>query len=142
MNTTTPAIKALARRLIAFEATRNPSDGPVGTTSRACDALRGPLAKFVGAAGFCSLLSRALAIAKAEIPSLNSVQVRPDGSLEGLEGVEQNQDAAADAGAVVVTQLLGLLVMFVGEPLMIRLVQDAWPDATEAETDRMGEVQS
>ncbi len=140
MNTTTPAIKALARRLIAFEATRNQSDGPVGATSRACDALRGPLAKFVGATGFCSLLSRALAIAKAQIPSLGSVQVRPDGSLEGLEGVEQNQDA--DAGAVVVTQLLGLLVMFIGEPLMIRLVQDAWPDATEAETDRMREVLS
>ena len=137
MNTIPPAIKALARRLIAFEATRNPSDGPVGATSRACDALRGPLAKFVGADGFRSLLSRALALAKVEIPSLGSVQMRPDGSLEGLEGVEQNQDA----GAVVVTQLLGLLVMFIGEPLMIRLVQDAWPDATVAETDRMGEVQ-
>ena len=137
MNTIPPAIKALARRLIAFESTRNPSDGPVGATSRACDALRGPLAKFVGADGFRSLLSRALALAKVEIPSLGSVQMRPDGSLEGLEGVEQNQDA----GAVVVTQLLGLLVMFIGEPLMIRLVQDAWPDATVAETDRMGEVQ-
>jgi hypothetical protein len=140
MNTTTPAMKDLARRLIAFEATRNPSAGPVGATWRACEALRGPLAKFVGMAGFRSLLSRALAIAKAEIPSLGSVQVRPDGSLEGLEGVEPNQDA--DAGAVVVTQLLGLLVTFIGEPLTLRLVWDAWPDATEAETDRMGEGQS
>ena len=137
MNTIPPAIKALARRLIAFESTRNPSDGPVGATSRACDALRGPLAKFVGADGFRSLLSRALALAKVEIPSLGSVQMHPDGSLEGLEGVEQNQDA----GAVVVTQLLGLLVMFIGEPLMIRLVRDVWPDATVAETDQMGEVQ-
>jgi hypothetical protein len=140
MNTTTSANKDLARRLIAYEATRNSSDGPLGAALQACETLRGPLVKFVGAAGFRSLLSRALAIAKAEIPSLGAVQVRPDGSLEGLEGVEQNQDA--DAGAVVVTQLLGLLVMFIGEPLMIRLVQDAWPDATEAETDRMGEGQS
>ena len=31
-------------------------------------------------------------------PGFGSVQMRPDGSLEGLEGVEQNQDA----GAVVV----------------------------------------
>ncbi len=140
MNTTTPAIEDLARRLIAFESTRKPSDGPVGATLRACEALRGPLAKFVGMAGFRSLLSRALAIAKAEIPSLGSVQVRPDGSLEGLEGVEQNQDA--EAGAVVVTQLLGLLVTFIGKPLMLRLVHDAWPDATEAETGRIGEGQS
>jgi hypothetical protein len=140
MNTTSPAMKDLARRLIAFEATRDPSDGPVGATLRACDALRGPLAKFVGLAGFRSLLSRALAIAKAEMPSLGSVGVRSDGSLEGLEGVEQNQDA--EAGAIVVTHLLGLLVSFIGEPLMRHLVQDAWPAATEAEIDRIGEVQS
>ena len=139
MNTTTPANRDLARRLIAYEATRNSSDGPLGATLRACESLRVPLAKFVGAAGFCSLLSRALAIAKAEIPSLGSVQVRPDGSLEGLEGVEQNQDA--DAGAVVVTQLLGLLVTFIGEPLTLRLVRDAWPDAPAAETDRSAEGQ-
>ena len=140
MNTTTPAIKDLARRLIAFEATRNPSDGPVGAALRACETLRGPLAKFVGVVGFRSLLSRALAMATFSKPSLTSLRVRPDGSLEGLEEVDQDQ--AADAGSVVVTQLLGLLAIFIGEPLMIILVQDAYPDATEAETDRMGEVQS
>lgn len=140
MSTTTPAIKALARRLIAFEATRNPSDGAVGAALRACETLRGPLAKFVGLAGFLSLLSRALVIAKAESPSLGSVQVGPDGSLDGLEGVEQNQDA--DAGAVVVGHILGLLVTFIGEPLTLRIVHDAWPDATEGETDRIGDGQS
>jgi len=138
MNTTSPAMKDLARRLIAFEATRDPSDGPVGAMLRACDSLRGPLAKFVGVAGFRSLLSRALVISKAENPSLAAVQVRPDGSLEGLEEVEQNQDA----GAVIVSQLLGLLVTFIGEPLTLRLVCDACPDATEAETDRSGEEES
>jgi hypothetical protein len=37
-----------------------------------------------------------------------------------------------------VAQLLGLLVTFIGEPLTLRLVRDAWPDApipaTGAET--------
>ena len=140
MSSITPAIKELARRLIAFEATREPSDGAVGAAMRACGTLRGPLAKFVGMAGYRSLLSRALAMAKAEVPSLGPAQVRPDGSLEGLEGVELSQDA--DAGAVVVTQLLGLLVTFIGEPLTLRLVSDAWPDATEAATDPFGEGQS
>src|SRR3954452_21833862 len=133
MNMTTPAIKDLARRLVAFEATRKPSEGAVGAALRACERLGGPLAKFVGPVGFRSLLSRAVAIAKAEIPSLEAVQVRPDGSLDGLDEVEENQDA----GAVVVTQLLGLLVTFIGEPLTLRLVHDAWPD--EAEKDRIGE---
>lgn len=136
MNSTTPAIMELARRLIAFEATRNPSDGAVGAALRACETLRGPLTKFVGVAGFRSLVSRALAIAKAECPSLGPVRVGPDGSLDGLEGVEQDRDA--DEGAVVVGHILGLLVTFIGEPLTLRLVHDAWPDATEAERGRIG----
>lgn len=139
MNTTTPTIKELVRRLIAFEAMRKPSDGPGGATLRACETLRGPLAKFVGVAGFRSLLSRALVLAKAEISSLEAVQVGPHGSLEGLGECEQNYDA--DAGAAVMAQLLGLLVTFIGETLTLRLVHDVWPDATEAEIDRIGEGQ-
>ncbi len=139
MNTTTPAIMDLARRLIAVETTRNPPDGAVGAALRACEALRGPLAKFVGLAGFHSMLSRAVMMAKDEFPSLGSVHVGPDGSLKGLGEGEQHQDA--DAGAVVLAQLLGLLATFIGEPLTRRLVRDAWPDATEAETDRTGEGQ-
>lgn len=137
MNSATPAITELARRLVAFEATREPAPGAVGAVSRACETLRGPLAKFVGVAGYRSLLSRALAMAKAEVPSLGPVRVLPDGSLGGLEGVERNEDT--DAGPVVVAQLLGLLVTFIGEPLTLRLVSDAWPDATEVEKDRFGE---
>jgi hypothetical protein len=76
-------------------------------------------------------------MAKADVPALGPVRVLPDGSSGGLEGVEQHQDS--DAGLVVVAQLLGLLVTFIGEPLTLRLVGDAWPDATEGENDRFGE---
>jgi len=34
-----------------------------------------------------------------------------------------------------VAHLLGLLVTFIGEPLALRLVGDAWPDAAVDETD-------
>jgi hypothetical protein len=140
MTPTTPAVKALARRLIAFEATREPSCGGGGAAVRACETLRGPLAKFVGVAGYRSLLSRAVAMAKAEAPALGPVQVLPDGSLEGFGGGDPNQEA--EGGAVVVARLLGLLVTFIGEPLTLRLVGDAWPDANEAETDRTDEGRS
>ena len=133
MKTTTPAIENLARRLIALEAARDPSDGLVGAAVPACEKLRVPLARLVGVAGFRSLLSRALAMAKAEVPSLETLQVRPDGSLEDLDEVGRPQDA--EAGAVVLAQLLGLLVTFIGEPLMLRLVSDAWPDAAGAGID-------
>jgi hypothetical protein len=133
MNRTTPAIQDLARRLIALEAARDPSHGSVGAAVRACEKLRVPLAKLVGVAGFRSLLSRAMAVAKAEVPSLDAVQVRPDGSLVGLDGIGRTQDA--EAGTVVVTQLLGLLATFIGEPLTLLLVSDAWPDAAAAGID-------
>jgi hypothetical protein len=99
---------------------------------RVCEKLRLPLARLAGAAGFRSLLSRAVAMAKAEVPSLAAAQVRADGSLEGLDGPGPDQDAGAggEAGVVVVAQLLGLLVTFIGEPLTLRLVRDAWPDAS------------
>ena len=86
-----------------------------------------PLAKFVGVAGFCSLQSRALAMAKAEVPSLATVHLRSDGSLEGFDRIEQTQEP--EAGVIVMAQLLGLLVTFIGEPLTLRIVRDAWPDS-------------
>jgi hypothetical protein len=132
MNTATPAIRDFARRLVALEAARaEPTVTGASEVVRVCDKLRLPLSKLAGEAGFRSLMSRALAIAKAEIPSLVAMQVRADGSLEGLDPTGQGPDVGADeqAGFVVVAQLLGLLVTFIGEPLMLRLVSDAWPDA-------------
>ena len=36
---------------------------------------------------------------------------------------------------MIVAQLLGLLVTFIGEPLTLRLVRDAWPNASVAGLD-------
>ena len=52
MNTATLAMKDLARRLIAFETARDPSDGLVVEAVLACEKLRAPLAKLAGVAGF------------------------------------------------------------------------------------------
>jgi hypothetical protein len=54
MNTATPAIQDLARRLIALGAARDPSDGLVGEAVRAREKLRVPLAKLAGEPGFRS----------------------------------------------------------------------------------------
>jgi hypothetical protein len=132
MNTAAPAIQNLARRLIAIESARDPSDGLVGGAVRACEKLRVPLGKLAGVAGFRSLMTRAMALATSEVPWLDSVPVRADGSLEGFDAARLHQGTAAggEAGVVVVAQLLGLLVTFIGEPLTRRLVRDAWPDAS------------
>jgi hypothetical protein len=143
MTTVFPAIENLARRILAVEAARATAiDTQVDVAVRVCEMLQVPLSKFTGSAGFWSLLSRAVVLAKAEVPALSTVQVRPDGSLAGFEEIKQDPNAGEhDAGAfeqgrvALVAHLLGLLATFVGESLTQRLVCDAWPDASIDKTD-------
>jgi hypothetical protein len=138
MSTASPAIRDFARRLIVVEAARDESPVAGGSKAvRVCEKLRLALSKLAGVAGFISLMSRAVAMAKAEVPLLVVVQVRADGSLEGFDGLGHDQDAGAgsEAGVVVVAQLLGLLVTFIGEPLTLRLVYNAWPEASVTGVD-------
>lgn len=143
MTPTTPAIQDLARRLIAAEAARNTSEAPLSAV-RTCEKIRLPLVKLAGVAGFRSLMARALALATAELPWLHPVHVRSDGSLEGFDAATGDKDAAqaAEAGVVVVAQLLGLLVTFIGEPLTMSLVCDVWVDLPLDGTNRRVEDQS
>jgi hypothetical protein len=138
MSTAPPETRDFARRLIAREAARDKPPVMGGSAAvRVCEKLRLPLARLAGTEGFRSLLSRAVALARAEVPSLDAVVVRADGSLEGLDGAGDGRDAGAggEAGVVVVARLLGLLVTFIGEPLTLGLVRDAWPEAPATGAD-------
>ncbi len=53
---------------------------------------------------------------------LNVVEVRIDGSLEGLKG------DVTRANTVLIAYLLSLLITFIGDALLLRLLQDVWPD--------------
>lgn len=132
-----PATQDLARRLIALEAAggANSHEGRLEVV-RVCEKLRMLLAKFFGLDGYRSLLMRALAMAKAECPALEPVQVQPNGSLEGIGPKD------ADAAFVVLVHLLGLLVEFVGEHMTYRLVLDGWHNPTSGETDSSVEERS
>jgi hypothetical protein len=133
MSTASPENQDLARRLLAFEVKHdNASDARLHVAVQVIEELRIHLIKLAGVVGFRSLLSRALTLAKSEVPSLEMVQIRADGSLEGLEEIAQSQEAGAaeDAGLILVAHLLELLVTFIGQPLTLGLVRDAWPDAS------------
>lgn len=118
-----PETRELAEQLVAWEA-RSPSVSTANGLEicRVCEKLRRPLVTLTGTAGFSSLLSRALTLARGEAEALRDVQVKPDGSLEGLEG------EAAQAYTVLVGYLLALLMTFIGETLTMRLLHDVWPD--------------
>ena len=102
------------------------------------------LVRLTGVDGFRSLLSRALTLAKKEVPSLNMIQIAADGSVKGFGGLEQSEvtGAAEQAGIVLVAHLLELLVTFIGAPLTLRLVYDKWPDASMEGADSRTEEKS
>ena len=128
-----PESRYLAQRLLSYEvvAGKN-SESTESAAFRVCAKLRRPLITLAGVAGFRSLLSRALTLARADAPSLSAVQVAADGSLKGLDELEPqiDKEQARDGGAILITQLIGLLLTFIGEGLTLRLVQDVWPEAT------------
>jgi hypothetical protein len=136
MSTNPLAIQNLSRQLLDFEMTRSKPSVDASAMVRVCEKMRGKFSKFMGVIGFSSLLSRALVLAKADVPLLSGVQVRADGTFEGLNEIEQNSDSAAveNAGIVLLTQFLGMLVLFIGETLTLRLVRDVWPDASMDKT--------
>ena len=126
------ASRHLAQRLLTYEALAGRNSEPTESAAfRVCEKLRRPLITLAGVAGFRSLLARALTLAKAEAPSLGALQVAADGSLKGLDELEPpiDKEQARDGGAILIAQLIGLLLTFIGEGLTLRLVQDVWPEA-------------
>jgi hypothetical protein len=125
-------MRNLAQRLLAVEAAnRSATHAHVHEAVRVCEKLRISLIRLAGSDGFASLLRRTLALARAEVPALERVTVNPDCSMEGLEElVADAPGGGADAPVAITAHLLELLVTFIGEPLTLRLVRDAWPDAS------------
>jgi hypothetical protein len=80
----------------------------------------------VGVDGFQALASRALALAKSESPRLGAVQLTANGGLRGLGEVESqtNTDEDGDVGTILIAQLLGLFLTFLGEATTLRLIED------------------
>jgi hypothetical protein len=127
-----PKSRHLAQRLLTYEAAAGENSEPCeSAAARVFARLRRPLTTLAGVAGFRSLLSRALTLARVEAPSLSAVQVAVDGSLEGLDGLASQTDRgqAKDGGAILIAHLIGLLLTFIGEGLTLRLVKDIWPGA-------------
>ena len=117
----------LARSLVACETDATASSLQTQpATVRVYERLRWQLGAPVGIDGFQALASRALALAKSESPQLTAVQVTANGSLRGLGEVESQTSAHEDgeAGIILIAQLLGLFLTFLGEATTLRLIED------------------
>jgi len=123
-----PTTRELAQRLLTHEGVETgPAITDMQAVCRVCDKLRRPLTTLAGAAGFRSLLARALTLAKQESPVLSAWEVQADGSLQGLNG------EAAQSGGVLIAHLIGLMITFIGESLTLRLLHDVWLDLPDSE---------
>jgi len=133
-------MRDLAQRLLAYEAFADVTYVPADSaTLRVYEKLRKGLGEFAGVAGFHSLASRALALARTEAPSLGAVRVSEDGTLHGLDEIEHPLDIdkvqagefpACEGGIILIARLLGLLHLFLGEALTLSLLRVTWQGAT------------
>jgi hypothetical protein len=140
-------MRDLAQQLLTYEANAGKTSEPMESAIlRVYERLRQSLSDFAGTAAFQSLAYRSLAMARSEMPSLRAVQIAADGSLKGLghglgQGMSEfgpqiefekdraGENRVADEGIVVIARLLGLLLIFLGEPITLRLLRNAWPGA-------------
>jgi CheY-like chemotaxis protein len=129
-NNTTPNLKECGRRLLAYEAAAARATGAKGSAaSSVLGKLRGPLRSLTGIGGYIPLMSRALVLAGAEVPWLRALEIKVDGSLEGLDILEADLDprTITEGETVLVSQFLGLLVLLVGAALTLPVLQTIWP---------------
>jgi hypothetical protein len=117
----------LARSLVACEADASTTSVETeAATLRVYERLRRQLCAPVGVEGFQALASRALTLAKSESPRLSAVQVTANGDLRGLgePGSQADADEDGEVGVILIAQLLGLFLTFLGEATTLRLIED------------------
>lgn len=128
----------LAQRLLIGEAAAGKTSvSRESMVLRVYEKLRHYLCALAGVAGFHALASRALTLAKAKVPSLRTMQIAADGSLQVLSEAESDSDKrqSGESEIILISELLGLLHAFIGEALTLRLLKDAWPNAVFDDCD-------
>ncbi|HUP92346.1 MAG TPA: hypothetical protein VM074_08875 [Solimonas sp.] len=138
MSRATLRMRLVAKRLMRHEAHARPSAaGVVPAAFQVCEQLRPSLAMLTGAAGYRALLGRALVLASANVAWLRALHVRSDGSLEGWDelAAQVGTKQAVEGAVELVAQLLGLLAVFIGETLTLRLIGEVWPKVALGDLD-------
>ncbi len=62
---------------------------------------------------------------------LQSVRVLSDATLDGFSetALQHPVQAVVEGSTALLAQLIGLLIVFIGEALTLCIVHDVWPDA-------------
>jgi len=84
----------------------------------------------MGNGGFRALLTRALALAQADVPWLRAAYVNADGIVDGMDkpGTRISPEQLVEGSSVLLAHLLGLLVTFIGAALTLNMMREVWPE--------------
>jgi hypothetical protein len=140
-----PQMRSIAKLLMDSEAPRDTSaEADNSSAFKATQKLRVHLSMLMGLGGFQALLSRALLLATTEVPWLTTVRVVAGGELEGLTRAKATVDAAefSEGELVLLAELLGLLVAFIGPSLTLRLIGQQWPQLSFNDTELSNTVKN
>lgn len=137
MNRATPKLRDFAERLILIDVKDGKSPAPKPrAVFTVLDRLRPCLVQIVGDLGFRGVLSRALASANSDVAWLRAVHIKPDNSLDGVDGLDEleakvNPQEVAEGRVVLLAEFFGLLVELIGERLVLQLVHTAMPNVSK-----------
>lgn len=133
------SIQTRAKQLLDLETRGTDINSmPFQKTILVCEKLRVPLAKLAGVEGYSLLLKRALSLAAVKVDWLKDISIQDNGTFAGFETVQVSLrlDQIEAGNCAIVTEFLELLATFIGEPLMVVLLKDAWPDIIQMRTEK------
>ena len=125
-----PATRAIARRLLASAAAEGQSAGDaVASTLSAYANVRVRFSQFLGPAGFDALMSRSLTIASSERKEFSGLRLDSEGIVQGLREYAEGRPVKEVLAALedLLANFIDLLSTFIGEDLTQRLTTDSGP---------------
>lgn len=142
MNGAALKMRTWSQCLIAYEVgAKQSSEKEAPAAFVACEKLSPHLATFMGTTGVHALVSRAHALARGEVSSLEAVSINSEGIPERLSEVEAQFSSRdlAEGRVILLARLLGLLLTFIGESLTRRIMDEVWPKLLPNNPDRKKE---
>ena len=126
--------------MLAREATASDTlEAQIAAAERVLERLQEHLLRWFGPDGFHAVLSRALAAARKDHPALAHVRIEPRSEARLTElaaSADKYQPAELrDALLALVAATLALLSRLIGDDLVRRLLQQAWPRETPNDTE-------
>jgi len=137
--TTPSSYDETAHRMLASEtAASDTQEAQIAAAERVLGRLQEHILRWFGPDGFHAVLSRALATARKAHPALAHVRIEPrsEARLTELAANAQAYRPAElrDAFQALVAATIALLSRLIGDDLVRRLLQHAWPLETPNDT--------